>query len=293
MIRSMTGYGQADSAPEECIRFKIEMRSVNHRYLDVSIRMPREIQSMEDRVRRVIQQRLGRGRIDVFINWKLDVPDAVHVTLDRSLVLAYQRALTEMSEVCALAELPGLELLSRFPDVLRVEKEQTDADEIWLKLEPVIQLTIDALLEQRNGEGQRLAVDFAKRLKLVEDTSRQVEHRAPFVVEEYRKKLQDRMNEYLDQADMDPARILTEAAVFADRSNVTEELVRLGSHLTAFREALQIEEPVGRKLDFLTQELFREINTIGSKANDYEITRLVVDMKTELEKIREQVQNIE
>ncbi|MCW3490908.1 YicC/YloC family endoribonuclease [Dethiobacter alkaliphilus] len=293
MIRSMTGYGQADSAPEESIRFKVEMRSVNHRYLDVSIRMPREIQSLEDRVRRSLQKRVSRGRVDVFINWKLDTADAVSVTVDRGLVLAYQQALTEMSEVCSLDEKPGLDLLSRFPDVLRVEKEQTDADEIWQQLEPVLLRAIDGLLSQRREEGERLAADFRKRLDAVEETSKQVEKRAPSVVEEYRSKLQDRLNEYLGQAEMDPARVLTEAAVFADRSNVTEELVRLASHLTAFRETLQTEEPVGRKLDFLTQELFREINTIGSKANDYEIASLVVDMKTELEKIREQVQNIE
>jgi uncharacterized protein (TIGR00255 family) len=293
MIRSMTGYGQAESNPEQSIRFKVEIRSVNHRYLDVSIRMPREIQSLEDRVRKAVQQAVGRGRVDVFISWKVDSDDTVHVTVDHGLARAYLQALGEICQVCTLQESPGLEMLTRFPDVLRVEKEQADADRIWSLLDGVLAQALQRLGTQRSEEGERLAGDFIMRLQSIAALAAQVEERAPQVVHEYKKKMEERLAEYLGQADMDPARILTEAALFADRSNVTEELVRLGSHLSAFRSALQEDGPVGRKLDFLTQELFREINTLGSKANDYEIARLVVEMKTELEKIREQVQNIE
>lgn len=293
MIRSMTGYGQAESDPSEPILFKVETRSVNHKYLDVSIRMPREIQSLEDKVRRSVQKSVGRGRVDVFINWRNEGDDAAHVTLDRELAKAYQLALTEMSEVCALSEFPGLDLISRFPDVLRVEKEQADTDEIWPRLEDTLRRALENLLTQRAEEGARLREDFEKRLSLLEDTARDVEKRAPVVVDEYRKRMEERLAELLAQAEFDPARVLTEVAIFADRSNVTEELVRLASHLSAFRSALTQSGPIGRKLDFLSQELFREINTIGSKANDYEIAKLVVEMKTELEKIREQVQNIE
>lgn len=293
MIQSMTGYGQAESGPEESIRFKVESRSVNHRYLDVSIRMPREIQSLEDRVRKSVQQAVGRGRVDVYISWRVDADDTVHVTLDRGLAQAYHRALAEMCEVCTLEDGPDLELLSRFPDVLRVEKEQVDNDRLWALLEPVLGKALAHLTAQRGEEGQRLHADFTKRLGMVEQTARQVEARAPHVVQEYRKRMEDRLQELLGDVDFDPARILAEAAIFADRSNVTEELVRLKSHLEAFAAALREKGPVGRKLDFLTQELFREVNTIGSKANDYEVAKLVVEMKTELEKIREQVQNIE
>jgi uncharacterized protein (TIGR00255 family) len=293
MIRSMTGYGQAESDPSEPILFKVETRSVNHKYLDVSIRMPREIQSLEDKVRRSVQKSVGRGRVDVFINWRNEGDDAAHVTLDRELAKAYQLALTEMSEVCALSEFPDLDLISRFPDVLRVEKEQADTDEIWPRLEDTLRRALENLLTQRAEEGTRLREDFEKRLTLLEDTAKDVEKRAPLVVDEYRKRMEERLAELLAQAEFDPARVLTEVAIFADRSNVTEELVRLASHLSAFRSALTQSGPIGRKLDFLSQELFREINTIGSKANDYEIAKLVVEMKTELEKIREQVQNIE
>jgi uncharacterized protein (TIGR00255 family) len=289
----MTGYGQAESNPDESVRFKVELRSVNHRYLDVSIRMPREIQSFEDRVRKSVQQTVGRGRVDVFISWRVDAGETVNVTLDRGLAQAYHQALTEMCQVCALEEAPGLELLSRFPDVLRVEKEQADNDRLWAMLSPVLVSALQDLKIQRSEEGARLAVDFEKRLVNIQESAKQVEERAPLIVSEYKKKMEDRLADFLSQAEIDPARILAEAAIFADRSNVTEELVRLESHLSAFRLALQEDGPVGRKLDFLTQELSRETNTIGSKANDYDVAKLVVDMKTELEKIREQVQNIE
>lgn len=293
MIRSMTGYGLAESGPDEAIRFKVEIRSVNHRYLDVAIRLPRELQSLEDRVRKSVQQAVGRGRVDVYLSWRADSADTVHVTIDRDLAQAYYQALLQLSQFCAVKELPSLEVLSRFPDVLRVEKEQTDNDEFWFLLEPVLREAITQLAIQRGEEGERLALDINKRLKDLTVIANLVENRAPQVVDEYRRKIENRLKELLSQADFDPARVLTEAAVFADRSNVTEELVRLASHLTAFQAALLEEGPVGRKLDFLTQELLREVNTVGSKANDYLVAKLVVEMKTELEKIREQVQNIE
>ncbi|MBT9167604.1 MAG: hypothetical protein DDT19_00942 [Syntrophomonadaceae bacterium] len=293
MIRSMTGYGLAESRPDETIRFKVEIRSVNHRYLDVSIRLPRELQSLEDRVRKSVQQTVGRGRVDVYLSWRADSAETVQVTIDSDLAQAYYQALLQLSRFCAVKELPSLEVLSRFPDVLRVEKEQTDNDKFWFLLEPVLNKALTQLVIQRSEEGERLAADFNKRLKDLAATAKLVENRAPLVVDEYQKKMEDRLRELLGQADFDPARVLMEAAIFADKSNVTEELVRLSSHLIAFQAALLEEEPVGRKLDFLTQELLREVNTVGSKANDYLLAKLVVEMKTELEKIREQVQNIE
>lgn len=293
MIQSMTGYGSAENGSGELMRLKVEVRSVNHRYLDVSIRMPREIQALEDKVRRQVQQAVSRGRVDVYITWKNAADDSVSVILDQGVAQAYKQALAEMCELCSLEEIPGLDILSRLPDVFRVERAQVDLDEIWTRLDVVMGLALDRLVAQRKEEGERLAADFRMRLDTLEELAGGVQKRAPLVVEEYRKKLEDRLREYLQQMEIDPARILTETAIFADRSSVAEELVRLASHITAFRKTLKEKGAVGRKLDFLTQELFREINTIGSKANDYEVTSLVVDMKTELEKIREQVQNIE
>lgn len=293
MIRSMTGYGQAENGPERQVRLKVEARSVNHRYLDSAIRMPREIQALEDKVRKAIQAVVHRGRVDIFITWRESTAENVSVLLDRQLAQAYHNALIEVSQICALDQTPDLQLISRFPDVLRVEKQQLDLDEAWVELEQPLKHALDSLVQQRTEEGERLTVDFRQRLETVEAFADQVAERAPIVAVEYRKKLEERLRNYLESVELDPSRLLTEAAMFADRSSITEELTRLKSHLAAFRQALGEAGPVGRKLDFLSQELFREVNTIGSKANDYEITRLVVEMKSELEKIREQVQNIE
>lgn len=293
MIKSMTGYGQAENGPERQVRLKVEARSVNHKYLDSAIRMPREIQALEDKVRKAIQAVIHRGRVDMFITWRESTAESVSVLLNRQLVQAYHNALLEVSQICDMDQAPDLHLISRFPDVLRVEKEQLDLDEAWTELEQPLKQALDSMVQQRLEEGERLTVDFHQRLKSVEVFADQVAERAPIVAVEYRKRLEERLRSYLESVELDPSRLLTEAAIFADRSSITEELTRLKSHLTAFRQALGEAGPVGRKLDFLSQELFREINTIGSKANDYEITRLVVEMKSELEKIREQVQNIE
>ena len=293
MIASMTGYGQAENDADDIIRIKVEIRSVNHRYLDISIRMPREIQTLEERIRRRVQQKLGRGRVEIYISWHDESDTAVNVSVDKPLVQAYQRALEEIRELCALEQQADLQLITSFPDVLRVENNQVVLEVVWEKLSLVVDQAIDNLIKQRQAEGARLYEDFMLRLARLTEITKSIEKRAPLIAAEHRPKLEERLSEVLGQADFDPARILTEAAIFADRCNVTEELVRLSSHLSAFQAALQETGTVGRKLDFLTQELNREANTIGSKANDYEAARLVVELKTEIEKIREQVQNIE
>jgi uncharacterized protein (TIGR00255 family) len=293
MVSSMTGFGQAENATEGLTRFKVEIRSVNHRYLDIAIRMPRNIQFLEEKVRRAVQRSLSRGRVEVFITLQESESENVSVIVNRSLTTAYIKALHEMREVCSLQEPPDLGLICRLPDVMRVEKQETDLEETWNQLEPVLNKALGSLVEQRRSEGENLVADIVKRLDAVAGLAAEVETRSPIVVEEYHRKLEERLQAYLADFEIDQARIMTEAAVFADRSSINEELVRLRSHLSAYRQALCEEVPVGRKLDFITQELLREINTIGSKANDYDLTRLVVDMKTELEKIREQVQNIE
>jgi uncharacterized protein (TIGR00255 family) len=293
MVSSMTGFGQAENAIDGPIRYKVEIRSVNHRYLDISIRMPRNIQFLEEKVRRTVQGSLSRGRVEVFITTQESESENVSVVVNRTLTAAYIKALHEIKGLCSLQEQPDLGMICRLPDVMRVEKQETDLEQIWHHLAPVVSKALESLVEQRRSEGKNLAADIEKHLAAVAGLAAEVEKRAPIVVDEYRRKLEDRLQTYLSDFEIDQARILTEAAVFADRSSINEELVRLRSHLSAYGQALCEKVPVGRKLDFITQELLREINTIGSKANDYDLTRLVVDMKTELEKIREQVQNIE
>lgn len=293
MINSMTGYGQAESDPSVTLRIRVELRSVNHRYLDIALRMPRDIQYLEDKLRRQIQKKVGRGRVDAFISLRDESDNAVTVSMDLKLAMAYARSLTEMSQITDVQGVPTLEMLAGFPDVFRVEKKSVDEDEIWACLDKVANSALENLLEQRREEGGRLEEDLVMRLNILETLAQRVTQRAPLVVQEYKDRIEERIREFLGQADPDPGRLLTEVAIFADRCNVTEELVRLGSHLAAFRAALRDKVPVGRKLDFMAQEMFREINTIGSKSGNYEIAGLVVEMKTELEKIREQVQNIE
>ncbi|NLZ39366.1 MAG: YicC family protein [Firmicutes bacterium] len=293
MVASMTGYGQAESDPHELPQIKVEVRSVNHRYLDISIRLPREIQVVEDRVRCCVQQAINRGHLDIYVSWHEQTDDDLNIKVDRALVLAYHRALTEISELCSLGQSPDLALLARFPDIISVEKARMDPDEVWDVLNPILEKALYNLKKQRREEGARIKTDIELRLNLLAEIVAQIEKRAPLVLEEYRRKMEERLKEYLGLEEIDQTRLLTEAAVFADRSNITEELVRLSSHIEAFRDTLQQDGVIGRKLDFITQEILREANTIGSKANDYQVAKLVVDLKTELEKIREQVQNIE
>jgi uncharacterized protein (TIGR00255 family) len=289
----MTGFGQADSVAGEDYYYKVEIRSVNHRFLDIAVRLPRDLQALEERVRCAVQQAAGRGRVEVSVFGSQVNAGKKRVILNRSLAESYYRALYELSEVCGEGDLPGAELLSGFPEVLSLENEAPDLETAWSVLAPVINRALAQLVEQRRAEGERLASDIRQRLLLVESYLAELAGRAPAVADEYRKKLTERLKEYLGGCGLDEARLFAEAALFADRSNITEELVRLRSHLAYFRQTMALDETVGRKLDFLAQELFREINTIGSKAGDFELARLVVEIKAELEKVREQVQNIE
>lgn len=288
MIKSMTGFGQAD-----CGAYKVEARSVNHRFLDVAVRMPRDIQLLEERVRKAVQKVLHRGRVEVYVNRREEENPAVCVKLDRELAKAYAVALDELSALCAPGQKPDLALFAQLPSVLRVEKEEADLEQVWETLQEGVEAALARLDAQRVQEGERLEADIMERLDRLETMLAAVEKRAPGVLAEYRAKLEERMKALLEGVEIDQSRLLLEAAIFAERSSIAEEVVRLSSHVAACRQAIKTESPVGRKLDFLVQELYRETNTIGAKANDYETSRLVVEMKAEIEKIREQVQNIE
>jgi uncharacterized protein (TIGR00255 family) len=289
----MTGFGQAESIAGEEFYFKVEVRSVNHRFLDIAVRLPRELLQLEERVRSAVQRSAARGRVEVIVFSRQCNQEKLTVILNRPLAKSYYLALCELNEVCGTDELPGAALLSRFPEVLSLENRTPDLEAAWSVLAPVLDRALAELDEQRCAEGERLTADIRQRLSLVETYLSELAGRAPVVAEEYRHKLTERLRGYLGGSGLDETRLLAEAALFADRSNITEEMVRLQSHLDFFRRTLELREPVGKKLDFLAQELFREINTVGAKAGDFEVARLVVEIKAELEKVREQVHNIE
>lgn len=292
MPRSMTGFGRGEGAGPAG-RIVVEMKAVNHRFSEVVFRMPRQFNALEDQARKLILGSVSRGRLDVFVSWEA-AAQARGVKVDKELAVAYYNALKELGEEIGSKSELTLDMLAKLPDVLKVEEGEVTAEALWPTFESAIGEAVSNLLAMREREGAALAADLASRLDKIETLGRVVAARAPEVVKEYRTRLARRLEELLPQGSaVDPQRLAQEVALFADRSDITEEIQRLGSHLSQFRQALQEAEPVGRKLDFLVQELGREVNTMGSKANDATITNQVVEAKTELEKIREQVQNIE
>ena len=293
MIKSMTGYGRARQELHKR-DITVEVRSVNNRYLDCTVKMPRMYAFAEDAVKKHVQQAVSRGKVDVFITVDATAADVVKVAVNRELAAQYAAALGELSDVCGTADYrPAPETLARFPDVLTVTKADEDLETVSADLCAVLDEALAAYNDMRAVEGQKLAEDISNRLDAIERYTGQVEMRSPETVAEYRAKLEARMTEVLSNTQLDPARILTEAAIFADKVAVDEETVRLRSHIEQLREMLDKGGAIGRKLDFLIQEFNREANTIGSKCSDIDIARQVVDIKAEIEKIREQVQNIE
>ena len=290
-MQSMTGYGRGLIC-EDGREMTVEVKSVNHRFLDVSFRLARPIAFLDDAVRSGVAARLARGHVDVFVNYVNHRADARQVRVDTQLALAYQKAVQELGKTLNLVgELP-LEEYTRLPDVLTVEECGEDQDIVRALFMRALNLALDELTAMRIREGESLKRDMLGKLEAIELLRGQSETRAPRVVEEYRAKLSQRLSALLS-GDLDEARFLTEVAIFADRAAIDEELVRLMSHIAQLRATAALEEPVGRKLDFLVQELNREFNTIGSKASDAQIAQCVVAAKGEIEKLREQVQNIE
>jgi len=290
VIRSMTGYGRGEGELEG-VRFTIEIRSVNHRYCDIVFRIPREFIVLEEKMRQLISNDITRGRLEVYLTLKETDDREKRVEVDLQLAQGYYKALKRVKETLNLSGEITLEQISSFTNILNVEKEE--ALSYWPGMEKALSEAVKNLSSMRLLEGENLSKDLNQRVTETEKLLQEIEERAPQVVESYRQKLVERLKELLPDQAIDDNRLLMECTVFADRSSINEEVVRLQSHLEAFRKALDEGGTVGRKMDFLIQELYREINTIGSKANDYHIARLVVEIKSELEKIREQVQNIE
>ncbi len=292
MIKSMTGYGRAVGVFADK-QITVELRSVNNRYLDCTVKLPRLYAFCEDAVKQAVKQSVTRGKVDVFVTVTLTQSTDVRIGLNQPVLEGYLAALRAIAEGYPVRDDVSVSTLSRLPDVFTVEKTEQDEDLLKEQLLGVVEEALRSYDEMRRAEGEALARDLTAKADGILERVSFVEERSPRSVAEYREKLYAKMQEVLASASVDEARILTEAAIFADKVAVDEETVRLRSHLNQLRVMLSSAEPIGRKLDFLMQEINRETNTIGSKCSDLEIARTVVDMKAELEKIREQIQNIE
>ena len=291
-IRSMTGYGSAKGsvAGQE---LTVELKSVNNRYLDCSVRLPRSFLFAEESVKQTVSELVSRGKVDVFVTAGSAQETDVVVKVNRELAQSYADALREIAALTGAEERFDAATLARFPDVLSVEKKEMDKEAAGEELKALTARAVEEFNIMRGREGQRLKKDMLEKAERISQLVSIVEERSPQTVEEYRQRLEQRLFEVLEDRNIDAQRLVTEAAIFADKVAVDEETVRLRSHLAQFAQLLEQGSPIGRKLDFLIQEFNREANTIGSKCNDAALAQVVVELKSEIEKIREQVQNIE
>ena len=292
MIRSMTGFGRG----HEVLNGRditVEIRAVNHRYYEFSCRIPRSLGFMEEKLKSLLQGRISRGKVEVSVLvYNVDAPDE-KISINKEVVKDYIDALRSVKDEFELNDDLSLSHVMRIPDAFTVIKTEADEDMIWADVKSVAETALDKFISMREAEGERMKADILSRLSTIEGWVGIVEERSPVIVEDYRKKLYDKMCEVLNNSNIDESRILLEAGIFSEKTAVDEETVRLRSHIAQFRTMLEGSEAIGRKLDFLVQEMNRETNTIGSKVQDIEVTRIVVDQKSEIEKIREQIQNIE
>lgn len=292
MVLSMTGYGRA-GAVLHGRDIKVELRSVNSRYLEYSSRLPRSCFFLEDKLKKLVAARVSRGKVELSLSIQNVTAADTVVSVNWGLAEGYRAALTSMVERMDLKNDVTVGMLARFPDVLTQTAAPTDEDALWQDVESIANQAIDAFVAMRAAEGEKLKADVESRLQTVEALVGQIEQATEGRVKAYSDRLYARLQELLEDRNIEESRLVTEAAIFADKTAIDEETVRLYSHVAQYRQILELNEPIGRKLDFLTQELNRESNTIGSKCQDVAITRLVVELKSEIEKIREQIQNIE
>ncbi len=289
---SMTGYGRG-AASLEGRELTIELKSVNNRFLDIGMKLPRQLSFLEDGLRKLLNDALSRGHVDVFVNYRNLRSDAKTVRVDEALLKAYLASARESAKALDLEDDLTLSKALTLPDVTTILPADEDQQALMDLARTVMTEAIENLKAMRFKEGERLKLDLSARMDTMTGYAAAIERRAPAVVEEYREKLTARIEDLLGETEVDRARLATEVAIFADRAAIDEEIVRLNTHLVHFRELLTADEPVGRKMDFLVQEINRECNTIGSKANDGELTSIVLLSKAEIEKLREQIQNIE
>lgn len=292
MVLSMTGFGRA-KAEDENIEIEIELKSINHRYLDINLRIPRSLNFLEDSIRRTLQNSVKRGRIELYLNYKNNNPDKTSVSLNESLAQSYIENFSILADRFGLNKNIDLSVLAAIEDIFVVTESEEDTDLLTRLVTDALDQALATLLQMRQKEGSFLVDDILKRTSLINTILDEIESRSLHVVEEYRIKLEARLKELLKTTELDENRFSTEVAYYADRSNITEEIIRLRSHISQLKQTMDKGGSVGRKLDFIIQEMNREINTIGSKSGDVEITNRVVEVKSEIEKIREQIQNIE
>lgn len=292
MIRSMTGFGRAQDTVGN-FSILVEVKSVNHRFFEFSCRVPRAYGFLEERLRSFVQQRVSRGKVDMFVQLEALSTEGTRVAVNHELASGYVQALRELTEHYGIREELSAVSLSRYPDILTVCQSSVDEEAVFAAVQPVAEQALAKFIAMREREGARLRDDVLARSRTIREAVGQVEQRSPQTVQERKEKLETRIRELLDGVPLDESRLLTEVAVYADKVAVDEETVRLRSHLDQLDSLVSGDGAVGRKLDFLVQEINRETNTIGSKCSDLTLTRIVLDVKAEIEKIREQIQNIE
>ena len=292
MVYSMTGYGRGEAVSNGS-RFIVEIKSINHRYCDINVRMPRILAVLEEKLRQVIQEKISRGKVDVYISFEEFGELEKKVSVNTELAKAYYRAMTELKHQMNLTDDISVTTFLRIPDVFMPEKNELDEDAVWEVLKWATDMALQELLAMRSREGEKLFADICMKISQIDEKLRVIESRASLVVREYKDKLEQRIKDLLGQNTLDENRLAMEVALFADRCSVDEELVRMKSHLSQTEKICSVNGPIGRKMDFIIQELNREVNTIGSKSNDLIINQSVVDIKADIEKIREQTQNLE
>lgn len=291
-LLSMTGYGSAKGSVEGQ-EITVELKSVNNRYLDCSVRLPRNFLFAEDTVKQAVSAGVSRGKVDVFVSAQVSQDSGTVVSVNEELARGYRDAVARIAETLGLESGLNAFSLARFPDVLTVERRELDKDKAAAALSEITAKAVEEFNAMREREGERLRRDMLEKLETIEGLVSVVEERSPQTVKEYRERLEARLHDILADRSLDEQRVITEAAIFADRTAVDEETVRLRSHIAQFRTMLEEGSPIGRKMDFLVQEFNRESNTIGSKCSDASLAKVVVDLKSEIEKIREQLQNVE
>lgn len=292
MANSMTGFGRGEASGSG-YQFSIELKAVNHRFLEIIVRTPRNLTSFEEQIRKTLQGKFQRGRIEVYVNVVETEERKRSVKVDNYLALSYDKILKDLAIELHTTYETDIYRLVAFPEVLSVEEPEVNLNIMWGVCAEALRIASDSFGQMRRIEGEKLTSDLLQRLDLITGALQLIAGRSPYVVADYQERLKERIQTLLGEVELDETRLANEVVYFADRASITEELVRFDSHLAQGRDALKSADSVGRRLDFLVQEMNREINTIGSKANDLSIGQLVVSVKSELEKVREQIQNLE
>lgn len=292
MLKSMTGYGRQETLIGGK-KILAEIKSVNHRFADYNIKVPRHLGFLEDKVKKLASEYITRGKVDIYVNIESSEETDKDILLNEELAEGYINALTKLRDKFGLKDDISVSVVARYSDIFRAERREEDEDALWESVKTVMTEALEAFSSMRSREGERIEKDLAARIEYMKGLAKRVDERSPQTVKEYNDRLYARIKDVLGDHTIDEGRVLTEVAIYADKVAVNEETVRLSSHFDEFNKIITSGEPAGRRLDFLIQEINREVNTIGSKAQDLDIAKIVVELKGEIEKLREQIQNIE